>query len=387
MPEPLSRPVVVLGGGILGLSVARELKLLGAQKVTVLERDAVGSVARGAATCASLGVLSIPTSLKTPLNRLQALGHRAYRDLAGALRGETGMDVGYRVQGALRLEAELPRESTRVKLERSYREAGVSCRWLVGNELRDMAPSISERFRAALYLPEEAIVHPPLLVKGLQASCEKHGVEVRERTGDVRIRGVEGPRVELEGGEVFTGRTIVLAAGAWSTAVLSEEFPIRPPVEPVLGQAMEVRLPFSEGPNLHFLPQGLDKEYHLVPKGDGIAWVGATVEEAGFDARVTREGLGRLLLAAKEVLPNIEEGDVVRAWAGLRPRAQRRGGPFLGRLPGARDVWVAAGHYRGGILIGPITTKLLAAEIVGDEGAIRAAGFDGESWAAFRVDR
>jgi glycine oxidase len=379
---------VVIGGGVVGLSIARELALLGAQEVTVLERDTVGSlVGRGAATCASLGVLSLPVSLKTPLHRLQALGHRGYKDFARTLLEETGIDIGYRAQGGLRLQAEVPRESTRTRLERSCREPGVSCRWISGTELRDMAPAISDRFPAALYFPDEAVVHPPQLVKALKASCEKHRVEVRERAGEVRVLNGEEPRVELQDGEAISGRIIVLAAGAWSTNVLGEGFPLRPPVEPILGQAMEVRLPYSGGPNLHFKPQGLDKDYHLVPKGDGTAWVGATVEEAGFRARVTRDGSETLLRVARELLPGLAEGDLVRVWAGLRPRAQRRGGPFLGRLPGARDVWVATGHYRGGILIGPASARLLAAEIAGDEAATRAAGFDRESWAAFRVDR
>lgn len=387
LSEPFLRPVVVIGGGVVGLSVAREFALRGARRIIVLEKDAVGSLASGAATCASLGVLSAPTSAKSPLNRLQALGHRSYKDFAHSLLEETGIDIGYRVPGALHLETELPRPSTRGKLERSYHEAGVSCRWIDGKKLREVAPAISERFCVARYLPDEAVVHPPKLVHALKASCEKLGVEVREGIGRVKVLGSDDPRAELESGEVFSGAVMILTAGAWSSGVLGEELSVRPQVEPIRGQAMEVRFAGATCPNLHFRPESLDKDYHLVPKGNGAAWIGATVEEAGFEARVTPEGIETLFRVAREVLPELKDGDLVRAWAGLRPRAQRRGGPFLGKLPGARDVWVACGHYRGGILIGPVTARLLAAEIAGDEETFRAAGFDRETWAAFRPDR
>jgi glycine oxidase len=156
------------------------------------------------------------------------------------------------------------------------------------------------------------------------------------------------------------------------------------PVRPILGQALEVRSPWSEGPSLRFPSERLGRDYHVVARGGGAAWIGSTVEDAGFEARVTDAGIAELLEAATEVLSRPPgKGDVVRAWAGLRPKAMRPGGPFLGRIPGAENAWVAAGHYRSGMLLGPLSARLLVHAIHGDQEALRREGFDPESLQAF----
>jgi glycine oxidase len=138
---------------------------------------------------------------------------------------------------------------------------------------------------------------------------------------------------------------------------------------------------------LKFRPPGKEKDYHVLAKGGGVVWVGSTVEDVGFDADVTEAGTRELLEAARVIFPEAGERDVIRAWAGLRPQALKRGGPFVGPLPGHEGVWVHCGHYRSGILLSPLTARLLAAQMAGDADAIRREGFQPEDLGAFRVDR
>jgi len=419
-PENLSRPFVVIGGGIAGLCVARELALRGA-RVTVVERGRIGQPdGRGAATPASVGVLTAPRSGSSPLRRLQLLSHRAYPHFVRRICEETGLDVGYSVPGSLHLHKEPPRDRTRVKLEKAYVDAGVRCGWVEGGELRDLAPYLADRFRTALRIPDEGIVDPTALLVALAASSRGLGVEILEEAGETRLHCAAAPRLDLEKGGNMTGAVFIVAAGAWSAHVVGRTesyddfFPAgsslpdeaeesQPPwragvsgapcpggglvLRPIRGQALELSAGWERGPNLRFRPPGRDRDYHAIAKGGGRVWIGSTVEAAGFDARVTDGGRAELLDAAREIFPGVLGEEVIRAWAGLRPQALRRGGPFLGPLPGAVDVWVHCGHYRSGILMGPLTARLLVHEIAGDEEAIRREGFDLDALRALRVDR
>ncbi|MCZ6795798.1 MAG: FAD-dependent oxidoreductase, partial [Planctomycetota bacterium] len=102
------------------------------------------------------------------------------------------------------------------------------------------------------------------------------------------------------------------------------------------------------------------------PRGENRIWVGSTVEEVGFQDGVTPEGRIELLEATRAVLPDVDDGRVERLWSGLRPKAMRRGGPYLGRWPGVRNLWVACGHYRSGILLGPLSGRLVARNLLED---------------------
>jgi len=383
--------VVVLGGGVIGLSIARELARRGL-KTTLIDRGRIDAEpAGGAATLASLGVLTAPTSGRSPFQRLQSWGHRTYPELARELLAETGIDIGYRVRGSLHLKPELPHAATRTKVERLYREAGLEARWVGGADLEAFAPGLLGRagscFPAALHISSEAVVHPPSLARALRASCERLGVKLLELAGEARLSGGSEEHIELAGGGRVSGGGIVLAAGSWSRlASLTNGF-AGIPVRPVRGQAIEVSFEWPDCPNLRYDHPVLRREYHIVSKGNGLAWIGSTVEDAGFDCQVTPAGVTELVTAARQVLPGLREEDVLRSWAGLRPQALRPGGPFLGRLPGARNVWVASGHYRSGILTGPVSAKLLVRQMLGEDLDARESGLDEQALLAFRVER
>ncbi len=387
--QPASREFVVLGGGVMGLSVARELAQRGV-KVTLIEKGSISADTQGAATWASLGVLGASTGGRSPWKRLQSYGYRTYPALAVGLLAETGMDIGYSVRGSLHLKSELPRVGTQVRAERLYREAGLEAKWLASKELSELVPGLFDRedssFRAAFYIASEAIVHPPSLARALKASCERRGVRLRERSGEARLAGTDDAFVEVAG-ERIGGVGVVLCAGCWSRLASNSMGYSGVPIRAVRGQAIEVPMDRPSCPNLRFESPSLRREYQIVSKGNGLAWVGSTVEDAGFDPCVTSAGLRELIEAARRVLPDLREKDIVRSWAGLRPQALRPGGPFLGRVPGWKNVWVASGHYRSGILTGPASARLLVQDILGEEILEEETGFDREALAAFRVER
>lgn len=382
---------VILGGGVVGLSVARELARRGLRTTVVDRGNMATEAASGTATWASLGVLSAPTSGRSPFKRLQAWGHRTYPDLAAALLAETGVDIGYKVRGSLHLKADLPRLSTRKRSERLYLDAGLEARWLDSAELKSFVPGLFDQdsacFRAAFYIASEAIVHPPNLARALRSSCERLGVRVLEQVGEARLAGREEAWIDLEGGERLTATSIVVAAGSWSRLASMHNGFAGIPVRPVRGQAIEVKVEHPPCPNFRYEHPVLRREYHIVSKDHGLAWIGSTVEDVGFDHRVTQDGIDELLTAARQVLPGLGATDVVRSWAGLRPQALRPGGPFLGRLPGSSNVWVASGHYRSGILTGPVSASLLVQEILGERIDTAVSGFDAQALQAFRVER
>jgi glycine oxidase len=190
-------------------------------------------------------------------------------------------------------------------------------------------------------------------------SAGRAGIDVREGTAAALARSTGGSGFEVAlggaGGERLTGREVVVTAGAWSGEILrAAGLAPAAPLEPVRGQMLECpsAMPFST-----ILNHG---DVYLIPRPGGTVWVGATVEDAGFDERTTPEGLAALLSAARKPLPDL--GEPLRAWAGLRPRLLRRGGPLLGE----GEPPVLAGHYRSGIHLGPLTAHLVASRIAGE---------------------
>jgi glycine oxidase len=356
--------VAVVGGGIAGLSVARELAARGLE-VSVYEARRVGAGSSGAA----VGVLSAPGAGRSAFSRLCREGYEMYPELAAELRAETGIDVGYRECGSVRLVGALP-EDPEGEIER-WREAGVPARWVGRKALDALIPGLGKRFERGLEIDREAVVHPARLVEALAASCRKRGVEILEkRSGlklfasgrEARIRIPAEPESAASGRPApapISGVTVVLAAGCWSAEAAAKLPGKKLPVAPVRGQAIEMLYPspkrvvrFNAGPE--------GKEYFIVPRGKECFWVGSTVEEVGFDESTTHAGQEELFLAAGEVLPLLRDDMVLRVWSGLRPKALRPGGPFLGRWPGLRNLWVSTGHYRSGILLAPISARLLA---------------------------
>ena len=348
--------VAVVGGGVAGLGIAWQLAEAG-RRVVLFERARLG---RGA-TWAAAGMLAPSAELSFEELDLHALSRESLRRwpaFARDLERASGVDVGYRDDGTLVVADD--RDSARAlrRLFAFQQEHGARVEWLTGDEALDLEPLLSPRLPAAIHSPDDHQVDNRALAEALATAAERAGVEVREHTA---VRSIEpdddGPAVILAGGERLEARAVVLAAGAWSAAVGG--LTPTPPVRPVKGQMLSLRLAPERGLDLRHVVRSPDA--YLVPKPDGRLVIGATSEEVGEDTAVTAGGLYRLLEGAVEIVPGVEEMDLVETWAGLRP-ASRDHAPLLGRSPHPGVVY-ATGHYRHGILLAPVTAEEVAAEV------------------------
>lgn len=348
--------VAVVGGGVAGLGIAWQLAEAG-RRVVVLERGRVG---RGA-TWAAAGMLAPSAEAGFEELDLYGLGRESLRRWPGfarALRQSSGIDVGYRDEGTLVVADD--RDSARAlrRLFAFQQEHGVPVEWLTGDEAADLEPLLSPRLPAAVFAPEDHQVDNRALAEALHRAAEQAGVEIREETAVAAIEpDDEQPAVRLADGERLAARAVVLAAGAWSASVDGLE--PAPPVRPVKGQMLSLRLDPERGLDLRHVVRGPDA--YLVPKPDGRLVVGATSEEVGEDTAVTAGGIYRVLEGAVEVVPGVEEMEIIETWAGLRP-ASRDHAPLLGASEHPGVVY-ATGHYRHGILLAAVTAEEVAAEL------------------------
>ncbi len=218
--------------------------------------------------------------------------------------------------------------------------------------------------------PHEAALDPRALVAALRVAAQRAGAEVSE---DVEVAGLVpadagGCAVRTADGAEYVADAVVLAAGAWSGA-LAEGLTL--PVRPVKGQILTVRGPAAEPLCERIV---VSERVYIVPRGDGRVVIGATVEEQGFDLRVTAGGIHELLREAYRALPDVGELELVETIAGLRPGTPDNA-PLIGRA-GAEGILLATGHFRNGILLAPVTAEAIADLVTGAEPIAELAAAD-----------
>src|SRR4051794_2025409 len=327
---PSSPDILVIGGGLIGLSVAWRAARRGAQ-VTVLEAGTFGCGAShvAAGMLAPVGEAEVGEAGA----RLLELGLAAlerWPAFARELEEATGIDVGLRRSGALVLARDAD-EAEAVERELDFRtRRGLAVERMLPSEARRREPALAPTLRLALDVPDDASVDPRRLAQALVGACRAEGVELRE-----------GERVTAPA-ELRAGR-VVVAAGAWS-GQLVEGLPVRP----LKGQLLRLRDP--GGPGLIDRVLRYEGGY-LVPRGDGTYVLGATMEERGFDTTITAGGVYELLRDAHELVPGLSELVVEEAIAGLRPAT-----PDNLPIVEAREngMVVASGHGRNGVLLTPL---------------------------------
>jgi len=349
--------VVVVGGGVVGCAVAYALAREGIA-VTLLERDALASQASGAAA----GMLA-PLAEAEADGSFLTLGLRSlalFPDLVAEL-AERGVasDPEYVRCGVLRVATS---DAEALDLRARVRAfAGRGLEWLDARGARAEAPLLADRVRGAVWSPHEAHVRSPALVHALAEGAQHLGARVEtgvaatglQRDGS-RVVGVRTAREDFAAGHV------VLCAGAFTPACWAWlDAPPPLPIEPVRGQILALA-PRSDALQRIVWGEGA----YLVPKRDGTVVVGATEERVGYDVRVTAEGVHALLAAALRLAPGLGASGFRGAWAGLRPVTPDRL-PAVGPVPAAAGLWVAAGHGRNGILLAPLTGRLVADGILG----------------------
>lgn len=332
--------VAVVGGGVIGLAAAWRARQRGLE-VAVYDRGALGAGASSAAA-GMLAPVAEADAQERPLLALNLESARRWPTFAAELADVTGVDCGYRACGSLVLARDRD-EAEHVERERDLRERlGLRVERLLGSEARRREPALAPSLRLALLLPDDHAVEPARVIAALVEACTRAGVRLH-------------PHTPVDDPAALPADRVVLAAGAWSGALGAV------PVRPVKGQALRLRDPAGPGLCDHVLRF---EGGYVVPRGDGRYYLGATMEERGFDTAVTALGVYELLREAAELLPGLLELEIEEHFAGLRPGSADNA-PIVGADPADdRLVW-ATGHFRNGILLCPVTADLVADELTG----------------------
>ena len=362
--------VVVIGGGVAGLAVARELGRRGLQ-ATVLERGTFGAEASHAAA----GMLAPQSEADRDdaFFRLQCASRDLYPAFAESLREETGIDIELDRTGTLYLAFTDEDEEELNQRHAWQTDAGLEVERLTTENARALEPSLSPRVRFALKFPLDWQVENRRLVEALTASLKNHGGGAWAGVAATALR-VEADRVvgvETSHGYVSAG-AVVVAAGAWTSrlpfshAPGKNHSPVRfthPGIEPVRGQM----LCFNPQPSfLQLMRHGhvvYTRRGYIVPRRDGRLLAGSTTEHVGFQKQVTAGGVLSILSYALEIAPAIRDLELLDSWAGLRPKAVDEW-PVLGASAEVGGLYYATGHYRNGILLAPITGESMADMII-----------------------
>ena len=345
--------VIIVGGGVIGCSIAYHLAQAGVQ-VTVLERGEIGGEASGAAA----GILRPwdESPEQNPLTNLSNAGLRLFPPLAETLRQETGIDIEFLRSGILRV-ALSDEEAGRLRAI-AERAQGL-LEWADTEALRALEPRLAPA-RGGYYFPGLQQVNAGRLTQALAQAAEERGAVLRRGVAVTsllaagsRVRGVRSQEGRVTAGHV------VLAAGSWTQA-FGRQLGVSLPVRPVRGQM----LAFASSPTRHIILW--EGNSVLIPKPNGFLFVGSTAEEVGLRKNTTAKVLAGLRRMAGTLVPSLSYAEVASTWAGLRP-ASPDGLPILGPVPGWEGVSVASGHFRKGILLAPITGRLIAQQLTRGE--------------------
>jgi glycine oxidase len=345
--------ILIIGGGVIGMGLARELAKNGAGKVALIERGALGAEASSAAA----GMLSPQAEAeeRTPYFDLCYESRGLYDAFAADLEAETGIAVNLETSGTLNLSYT---ENDSKKLDKIYawqQAAGFPVERLTREEILKLEPHISPAIREGLFFPRDAQVDNRRLVAALAASIKKFGVEVFENTRVTELLTENGKicGAQTDKGD-FYAPMVVLATGAW-TSFIKHPVTNSPlvDVKPVRGQMIA----YQPGEKL-FERVIYTSAGYAVPRIDGRILIGATVEDAGFEKLLTADGVDSLINCARMISPGFEGLEIADKWCGLRPRTTDNY-PILGQYNDLGNLFVATAHYRNGILLAPLTAKLM----------------------------
>jgi glycine oxidase len=368
MTQQPATDVVVVGGGVIGLAIAWRAAGAG-MTVTVVDE----TPGRGASWAAA-GMLAPVTEVhygEQSLLELNLAAAGRWPAFAAEVEEASGHPVGYRPAGTLAVARDADDNAALEDLYQFQLRCGLEVERLRSRECRQLEPGLAPGIRGGVLAPGDHQVDNRSLVEALLLACRRSGVRLLEgrvaelaADGD-RVTGVVlaggggsggGPALGGDGPNRFLAAgTVVLAAGCWSGGLGGVAAEALPPVRPVKGQLLYLRGPADE-PLCSRNVRGL--EAYVVPRSDGRVVVGATVEEQGFDTRVTAGAVHDLLRAALELLPDVAELELLETVAGLRPGSPDNA-PMLGPA-GPEGLVVATGHYRNGILLTPVTADAIA---------------------------
>lgn len=348
-----SPDAVIIGAGLIGYSVAWELRKAGLT-VVVLERTEPGAEASTAAA----GMLA-PSSEVVDQPETLSLGLASkdlYPSFLAEVEQESGLTAAHREEGTL-VVALTEAEAKHLDEFVAHAEKGkLEADPLTPREVHKREPNLSDRIRKAVYLASDTQLDPRRLMQALLLAGRRRGIELRPGVAVTRVVTDAG---RLLGVETKEGRieaaVVVNAAGAWAGSIAGCER--YAPTRPIRGQMAQIR---RWPPAIQHVVRA--QSGYLVPRADGRILIGSTIEDVGYDRRVTLEGVASLLNSARTLVPSLDAADFEGAWAGLRPDSPDHK-PILGPTD-LGGLYIATGHYRNGILLAPITARLLRECIV-----------------------
>ncbi len=368
-----SLKVAIIGAGVIGLGIAWRLAAKGA-KVEVFDRGAAGS----GASYAAAGMLAACCEAEPGEDALVALGRESqarWPAFAAELRSLTGVDVELRDEGTL-VVALTADDQARIHHHLAHqKKLGLPLEWISAAETRRREPHLAGKLAGAVWSPQDHQVDNRKLATALRLAAEAAGAVVHEHkpVAEIAIAGGRTHGLVLADGTKVSADVVVLAAGAWSRGIAGVATEQRPPVRPIKGQMLALKMDPAAPLISHVIwAPGV----YLVPRRDGRLIIGATVEEKAFDTTLTAGGLLTLLEAAWRTVPAIEELAIDEMWVGHRP-GSRDDAPILGPGP-AQGLIYATGHHRNGILLAPVTADAIAKLVLegATEPAIRPFGID-----------
>jgi glycine oxidase len=347
--------VAIIGAGVIGLSIAWRLAARGAS-VAVFDKGAAGAGASHAAA----GMLAACAEAEPGEEALVALGRDAqarWPAFAAELLATSGIDVELRQEGTL-VVALTADDQARLHHQLAFQQKlGLPLQWISAAETRRREPHLAGKLAGAVLAREDHQVDNRKLAAALRVAAEAAGARIHEHQPVTAISS-SGRRVDgimLADGSKVAADVVVLAAGSWSRSIEGLPTEFRPPVRPIKGQMLALRMdPAAPLINHVIWAPGA----YLVPRRDGRLLVGATVEERGYDTALTAGGVLTLLEAAWRVVPAVEELPIDEMWVGHRP-GSRDDAPILGEGP-LKGLVYATGHHRNGILLTPITADAIA---------------------------
>jgi len=343
--------IVIVGAGLIGLSIAYELAKRGAG-VRVVDAREPGK----AASWAGAGMLAPYTENleSSAFETFCTASLAAYPPYVRELHECGGVDARLRLDGIV--EAAFDYDgAARLHAHVAALEArGIPARRLTREEVRALEPGLGSAVVAGAFKTGEGAVDNRRLGRALHAACLARGVRIDERAGEAALEADTRRALGVRIARGFVpAETVVNATGAWAGALEGVPAHARVNVIPVKGQMLALAMPRGFVQHVTWVPGA-----YVVPRDDGRLLIGATVEDVEFDVRVTARGTSTLLAAALAALPALADLTVAESWAGIRPGTPD-GLPYLGETTLSGYV-VAGGHYRNGILLAPATATAVA---------------------------
>ena len=357
--------VAVIGGGIIGCAIAYELAKRQVNALLIEKASRVGTEA----SWAGAGILTSHASTHEPYPELCRASLAMYPSLASELKAETEIDIEFLCSGTLSVFFDEAEAAGLIGLAERRVNRGFTAEVLSPEKAWELEPAVSKTIAGAVLFPEDGHVRNPKMVTALAKGAAKFGTKFllgNAVTGFVRENGrVVGAIVN---GETIFADSFVIAAGCWAgnlTALL--DFPMS--ISPAKGQIVLLE---TMPPLFQRTVDGLG--IYIVPRADGKILLGATVEFVGYDKTPSVDGVKQMIDAAVVIAPQLAQSTFVQTWAGLRP--YYKSGPCLGYLPGYDNVVLASGHFKNGILLAPITGKLIAELLITEQTSLSLEPFE-----------